>query len=99
MFHKHMYGDKLLTSNVWVQFKQMFVENGFEIYERREIVRIEIPKRTEAEKALENRRSVMNELMERTRNAYWRVEDEGSPEEKLEFIKHLKGSLEHILNK
>jgi len=54
MFHKHMYGDKLLTSNVWVQFQQMFVENGFEIYERREIVRIEIPKRTEAEKALEN---------------------------------------------
>ncbi|CAG8505856.1 389_t:CDS:1, partial [Gigaspora rosea] len=50
-------------------------------------------------KALENRRSVVNELMERTRNAYWRVDDEGSPEEKLEFIKHLKGSLEHILNK
>ena len=94
-----MYGDKLLTSNVWVQFQQMFVENGFEIYERREIVRIEIPKRTEAEKALENRRSVMNELMERTRNTYWRVEDEESSEEKLEFIKHLKGSLEHILNK
>ena len=94
-----MYGDKLLTSNMWVQFQQMFVENSFEIYERREIVRIEIPKRTEAEKALENRRSVVNELMERTRNAYWRVEDEGSPEEKTEFIKNLKSSLEHILNK
>ena len=99
MLHEHMYGEKLLTSSVWVQFQQMFVENGFEIYERREIVTIEIPKKTEADKALENRRSVVNELMERTRNAYWRIEDEGSPEEKTEFIKNLKSSLEHILNK
>ncbi|CAG8736305.1 6662_t:CDS:2, partial [Gigaspora margarita] len=64
--------------------------NGFEIYERREIVKVEISKRTEAEKALENCRSIVNKLMERARNAYWRVEDEGSPEEKLKFIKNLK---------
>ncbi|CAG8857129.1 3763_t:CDS:1, partial [Gigaspora margarita] len=79
---------------MWEQFQNMFVENGFEIYEHRELVEIELPRKTEAEKAAENRHLIVSELIERTRNAYWRMEDKGSPEEKSEFIKDLKNSLE-----
>ncbi|CAG8716171.1 19536_t:CDS:1, partial [Cetraspora pellucida] len=68
----------------------MFVENGFEIYEYCEVVKIEIPKKIEADKALKNRHLVVNELMKRTYNTYWRVEDKGSSKEKSEFIKNLK---------
>ncbi|CAG8583527.1 12347_t:CDS:2 [Gigaspora margarita] len=49
------------------QFQNMFAENGFKIYEHRELVEIELPKKTEAEKAAENRRSIVNELIERTK--------------------------------
>ncbi|CAG8799585.1 28831_t:CDS:2, partial [Gigaspora margarita] len=59
------------------QFQNMFVENGFKIYEHFELVEIELPRKTEAEKAAENRRLIVSELIERTRNAYWRMEDKG----------------------
>ncbi|CAG8762250.1 37095_t:CDS:2 [Gigaspora margarita] len=81
------------------QFQNMFVENGFKIYEHRELVKIKLPRKTEAEKAAKNRHLIVSELIERTRNAYWRMEDKGSPEEKSEFIKDLKNSLEIVLNK
>ncbi|CAG8726188.1 21013_t:CDS:1 [Gigaspora rosea] len=100
MFHEHVNGDKqILTLNVWEQFQNMFAENGFEIYEHHELVEIELPKKTEAKKAAKNRRSIVNELIERTRGAYWKIEDEGSPLEKSEFIKDLRNSLNNILNK
>ncbi|CAG8733010.1 42484_t:CDS:2 [Gigaspora margarita] len=94
-----VYTSQSTTSNQRRQFQNMFVENGFEIYEHRELVEIKLPRKTEAEKAAENRRLIVSELIERTRNAYWRMEDKGSPEEKSEFIKDLKNSLEIVLNK
>ena len=33
IFHKHMYGNKLLTSDVWQMFCEIFEESGFEVYE------------------------------------------------------------------
>ncbi|RHZ68590.1 hypothetical protein Glove_294g103 [Diversispora epigaea] len=99
IFHNHLYGEKkLLTTNAWEQFQQMFMESGFEVYISRELVEIELPKKTEAEKAMENRRSTINELIERTRNAYWRVEEKGNAVQKSTFIETLKASLGSILN-
>jgi hypothetical protein len=67
IFHEHVYGDiKLLTVDIWEKFQKMFEEAGFEIYMHRELVEIEEPKKTKAEKAAENRRLTINELMERT---------------------------------
>ncbi|RHZ83995.1 hypothetical protein Glove_86g101 [Diversispora epigaea] len=79
-------------------FQQMFMESGFEVYISHELVEIELPKKTEAEKAMENRRSTINELIERTRNAYWRVEEKGNAVQKSTFIEMLKASLGSILN-
>jgi len=28
IFHKHMYGNKLLTADIWRMFREMFEENG-----------------------------------------------------------------------
>ncbi|CAB5186668.1 unnamed protein product [Rhizophagus irregularis] len=36
IFHEHMYGNKLLTSDVWQMFHEIFEESGFEMYESRE---------------------------------------------------------------
>ncbi|CAB4390823.1 unnamed protein product [Rhizophagus irregularis] len=36
IFHEHMYGNKLLTADVWQMFRATFEENGFEVYESRE---------------------------------------------------------------
>ncbi|RHZ80577.1 hypothetical protein Glove_134g166 [Diversispora epigaea] len=99
IFHNHLYGEKkLLTTNAWEQFQQMFMESGFEVYISRELGEIELPKKTEAEKAMENRRSTINELIERTRNAYWRVEEKENAVQKSTFIETLKASLGSILN-
>ncbi|RHZ51825.1 hypothetical protein Glove_469g15 [Diversispora epigaea] len=99
ILHNHLYGEKkLLTTNAWEQFQQMFMESGFEVYISHELVEIELPKKTEAEKAMENRRSTINELIERTRNAYWRVEEKGNAVQKSIFIETLKASLGSILN-
>jgi hypothetical protein len=99
IFHNHLYGEKkLLTTNTWEQFQQMFMESGFEVYASRELVEIELPKKTEAEKAAENRRSIINELIERTRNAYWRIEEGGNTAQRSTFIETLKVSLGSILN-
>jgi hypothetical protein len=50
----------------------MFEETGFEVYMHYELVEVDSPEKTEAERAAENRRLAINELMERTRDAYWR---------------------------
>lgn len=98
IFHEHMYGSKkLLTSNAWKQLQQMFEESGFEIYEHRELVE-ELSGKTEIEKIAENQRSMMNELIERTHNAYWAIEEKGNLEEKSRFIKRLTACLEPVLN-
>ncbi|CAG8753663.1 29510_t:CDS:2, partial [Gigaspora margarita] len=56
-------------------------KNGFKIYEHHKLVEIDLPRKTEAEKATESRRLIVSELIERTQNAYWRMKDKGSPEE------------------
>ncbi|RHZ76277.1 hypothetical protein Glove_199g214 [Diversispora epigaea] len=65
IFHEHMYGNQLLTDDTWKKFQGLFEENGFEIYEQRELVIEEIPIQTDAEKKIENRRHTVNELTER----------------------------------
>ena len=99
IFHEDMYGStKLLTPDVWGNFQQMFDEAGFEIYMHRELVELEAPKMTEAEKAMENRRLAINELTERMRDIYWRVEERGNTEQTSLFIKELNDRLGSVLN-
>ncbi|RIB04494.1 hypothetical protein C2G38_2254352 [Gigaspora rosea] len=78
----------------------MFDEGGFEIYEHRKLVRIEFPEKNEIDKAAENRRLTVNELMKRTCNEYWSIEESGDEKKKAEFIqKYIYGgtiSLENI---
>ncbi|RIB17672.1 hypothetical protein C2G38_2186733 [Gigaspora rosea] len=91
IFYEQKYGHrKLLTIEAWRQFQQMFSEVGFEIYEHRELVSIESFEKDENYKATEGRRLTINKLMERTRNQYWSVEENGNENEKVEFIQILK---------
>ena len=71
-------------------------EAGFDVYIHRELV--EVFNITEVEEATENRRLVVNELMERVRNTYWRVEEGGNIEQTGAFIRELRGCLEPVLN-
>ena len=48
----------------------MFDEVGFDVYMHREVVNLEVPRMTEVEKAMENRRLAVSELMERMRDVY-----------------------------
>ena len=73
----------------------MFEENGFEVYEGRELVMVDAYEQTEEEKEEENRRLALNELTERLRNKYYRVEEKGKAKA---FIKKLKASLDPIIN-
>ena len=45
---------KLLTSDVWEKFQQMFDETGFNVYIHCKLVELEVFRITEAEKVLEN---------------------------------------------
>jgi hypothetical protein len=97
IFHEHMYGStKLLTDDVWRTFQNMFEESGFEIYERREQITI-LVSRTEEQRRTDSRRLTVNELMERVRDMYWRVEESGSAEQVDSFIENLERSLNPIL--
>ncbi|RIB25617.1 hypothetical protein C2G38_2030897 [Gigaspora rosea] len=98
MFHEHMYGaTKLLTTNVWRNFQQMFQECGFEVYTHHEIVKVDTPERTKAERASDNRPLAVNELMKRTRDVYWKIEGNGDENQTNAFIRDLKSHLEPIL--
>ncbi|RHZ62048.1 hypothetical protein Glove_344g61 [Diversispora epigaea] len=55
--------------------KELFEENGFEIYEKRELVIIESSEQTEEKKKKENRCHIVNELTERIHNKYWSNEE------------------------
>ncbi|GBB95980.1 hypothetical protein RclHR1_02660001, partial [Rhizophagus clarus] len=99
IFHEHAYGvTKLLTSDVWEKFQRMFDKAGFDIYISRGLVDLEVPRMTEAEKATENRRLAVSELMERVRDMYWRVEETGNIEQTGTFIRELKNCIEPVLN-
>ncbi|RHZ85314.1 hypothetical protein Glove_67g30 [Diversispora epigaea] len=97
IFHEHMYGNQLLTDDAWKKFQELFEENGFEIYEQRELVIEEIPIQTDAEKKIENRRHTVNELTERVRNKYWSAEEMGASQAEI-FVNKLEISLNSIIN-
>jgi hypothetical protein len=98
IFHEHMYGaNKLLAGEGWRRFQRMFEESGFEVYESRGLVEVERVEQTEEERGVENRRVAVNELMERTRDQYWRVEERGDIERSQAFVRLLESSLEDVL--
>lgn len=97
IFHEHMYGNQLLTDNAWKKFQELFEENGFEIYEQRELVIEEISIQTDAEKKIENRRHTVNELTERVHNKYWNAEEMGADQAEI-FVNKLEVSLNSIIN-
>ena len=74
IFHENICSTtKLILPDVWKKFQQMFDESRFEIYSHCESVDLEVPvsQMTEAEKAMENRRLTISELMERMCDIYW----------------------------
>ncbi len=75
----------------------MFEENGFEVYEHREAVIERAPGKPEAERDAERRRLAVNELMERVRDRYWRIEERNT-EEAVAFVNQLDNLLNPILN-
>ncbi|RHZ76932.1 hypothetical protein Glove_187g66 [Diversispora epigaea] len=100
IFHEQIHGPrKLLTIDSWKQFQQTFDESGFEIYEHCELINFEILEKNKNDRAAENRKLTVNELMERTRNEYWNIEEIGDEKEKSEFLERLKTCLDPILKK
>ncbi|RIB14288.1 hypothetical protein C2G38_2195574 [Gigaspora rosea] len=98
IFHEHIYGTtKLLTADTWRSFQQIFEENGFDIYMHHEVVEVDISEKDKAEGASKHRQLVVNELMERTRDVYWRIEERGDEKQTGAFIRDLKSRLEPIL--
>ena len=95
IFHEHMYGSvELLTTQVWELFQRMFEESGFEIYESRELVMVE---QTEQQKEAESRKLTVNELTERIRDGYWRVEERGDVKRTEAYVHMLETSLDPII--
>ena len=97
IFHEHMYGNKLLTADVWQIFRVTFEENGFEVYESRESF-IEYVQ-PEQQKSAKNRRIAVGELTERMRDRYWRVEEMGNAERAQSFISMLEASVDPIISR
>jgi len=97
IFHEHMYGNKLLTSDVWQMFHEIFEESGFEVYESRETFVEYI--QTEQQKSAENRKIAVGELTERMRDMYWRVEEMGDAEKTQSFISTLEASVNPIISR
>jgi len=98
IFHEHIFGvTKLLNTNAWRMFQELFEESGLEVYQHRELVMVELPKLTTEERKAENRRLVLNELTERLRNRYWEAEERDSGQAEM-FISKLKDSLNPIIS-
>ncbi|RHZ89716.1 hypothetical protein Glove_12g29 [Diversispora epigaea] len=97
IFHEHSYGSiKLLTSEAWKGFQEMFKESGYEIYEGRESS-IEFVE-TQQQKEAEDRRLTVVELTERVRDKYWRVEEMRDAKKTDNFISKLETSLKLIIS-
>ena len=100
IFYEQTYGPrKLLTANAWRNFQRMFDESGFEVFERRELVSLEPFEKDETDRAATNRKLTINELIERTRDQYWSIEENGDENEKAEFIQKLKFCLNSVFQK
>jgi len=95
IFHEHIYGNKLLTIDVWQMFREIFEESRFEVYESRESF-IEYVQ-TEKQKSAENRRMAVGELTERMRDRYWRVEEMGNAKKTQSYISILEASVDSII--
>jgi len=96
IFHEHMYGNKLLTPDVWQMFCKIFEESGFEVYESRELF-IEYVQ-TEQQKSAEDRRIAVSELTERMRDRYYRVEETSNAKWTQSFISMLEASVNLIIS-
>jgi len=48
----------------------MFIKNGFKIYKSQELVEVNIPKKTKAEREAENQCLTVNKLLKRICNTY-----------------------------
>ncbi len=92
IFYKHIYGNKLLITDIWQMFHKIFEESGFEIYKSRESF-IEYVQ-TEQQKNVKNRRLA---VAERMRDRYWRVEEIGDIERMQSFISKLESSINSII--
>ncbi|RIB28398.1 hypothetical protein C2G38_2028579 [Gigaspora rosea] len=100
IFYEHVHGStRLLTNEAWLRFQQMFEEASFDIYMHRELIEIRRPQRIEAEKAMESRHLVVNELIEQIRDVYWQVEKKGNFTQTNAFVQEFNVHLEHVLNK
>jgi len=98
IFHEDMYGStKLLTAEVWDTFQQLFAENGFEIYQSRELVEV-LPPHQEEQRETEARHLAFNEMLERLRDQYWRVEEAGDADQAVGFINQLETAINPVLN-
>ena len=64
-----------------------------------EVVDLKLPRMTEVEKTMENRRLAVNELMKRIHDVYWKVEKRGNIKQTDAFINKLNDRLEPVLNK
>lgn len=99
IFHEELCGDaRILTPEVWRDFQQTFEENGMEVYQSRESIRVLQPEPTVEEKNMETRRLAMNELFERARDHFYALEDGGLSEEAARFVERLRGAMETVLD-
>ncbi|RHZ62875.1 hypothetical protein Glove_334g13 [Diversispora epigaea] len=62
------------------------------------IVEVDMSKKIISKKIAENQQLVVNELMERTQNIYWKIEEKGDDEQMGIFLEELKSRLDSILN-
>ncbi|CAB4482626.1 hypothetical protein RhiirA1_475786 [Rhizophagus irregularis] len=92
-----MYGNKLLTSDVWQIFHEIFEESGFEVYESQESF-IEYVQ-TEQQKRAEDRRIAVGELTERMCDRYWHVKETGDAERTQSFISILEATVNPIISR
>lgn len=97
IFHDHIYGTNKLTIDSWRKFQQTFEDNGFEIYEGQELVEIEVPEKSKAEKDAENKRMIVSKLIEQVHNTYWQVEEKGDIERTNSFMRELSLGVEFVL--
>jgi hypothetical protein len=98
VFHEHLYGVKILTPAAWRRFQLMFEENGFEVYEHRELVEVAEPVQSEHDRGVESRRLAVNEMLEQVRDRFWRIEEKGDVELAGAFIGRLGASLESVFS-
>ncbi|CAG8723825.1 9095_t:CDS:2, partial [Gigaspora rosea] len=97
IFREQLCGSKILTSEAWGNFQQIFEESGMEVYQTRGIVEVPVIQKLLAEKAAEKSQSRMYELFERTRDCYYRL-SEKNIDEASRFIENLERILEPAIN-